>query len=372
VKKICITGQNGFIGKHLYNTLRLFPKKYLVQNFEDKFFENFEQLKKCVKSCDVIIHLAALNRDPDKNKIFKTNILLVEKLIKALIETDSIPQIIMSSSTQESENNQYGKSKKIGREKFIQWSNKYNANFVGMLIPNVFGPFGLPNYNSFIATFCHKLVNNEKTKINEDKNVGLIYIDELIREIMKLIDNNENHELLNIKARNSLKVSVLLKKLIYYKNTYLINNEIPKLSTNFDLSLFNTFRSYINYKSFFPKQSIVHSDIRGNFSELIRLGCGGQVSFSTTKKGVVRGNHFHTRKIERFSVIKGIALIKMRKIGTSDILEFIIDGDNPAYVDMPIWYTHNIKNIGKEDLYTVFWINEPYNENDSDTFVENV
>jgi len=372
VKKICITGQNGFIGKHLYNTLKLFPKKYLIIEFEDNFFEDDELLKNCVKSSDVIIHLAALNRHLDPNKIFETNISLVDKLIKALTDTNSIPQIIMSSSIQESHNNIYGKSKKIGREKFIKWSNKFNANFVGMIIPNVFGPFGIPNYNSFVATFCHQIVNNEKAIINNDKKVDLIYIGELIEEIMELIDSNKKNISFNVKESKSIKVSTLLKKLKYYNETYIIKEELPGLNSNFDLSLFNTFRSYINHKSFFPRKSIVHSDFRGNFSELIRLGSGGQVSFSTTKKGVTRGNHFHTRKIERFSVIKGKALIKIRKIGTTDVLEFIINGNNPGYVDMPVWYTHNITNIGEDDLYTIFWINEFYNQSDSDTFVENV
>ena len=128
----------------------------------------------------------------------------------------------------------------------------------------------------------------------------------------------------------------------------------------------------MDIRDYFPIKFTTHSDNRGSFAEIIRLNNGGQVSFSTTEKGVTRGNHYHTRKIERFAVIKGRALIEMRRVGEKEVLSFYLDGDEPAYVDMPIWYTHNITNIGEEVLYTNFWINEFYDPKDSDTFFENV
>ena len=113
-----------------------------------------------------------------------------------------------------------------------------------------------------------------------------------------------------------------------------------------------------------------HADDRGAFVEIARLGIPGQTSFSTTLPGITRGNHYHTRKIERFAVIKGKALIQLRRIGTNEVHDFYLDGNEPAYVDMPIWFTHNIKNIGDDTLYTNFWINEPYDEKDPDTWWE--
>ena len=138
--------------------------------------------------------------------------------------------------------------------------------------------------------------------------------------------------------------------------------------TSFDYNLFNTFRCYFDIASHYPVKFTQHTDPRGAFVEVIRLGIGGQCSFSTTVPGITRGNHFHTRKIERFAVIKGKALIQLRKIDSDEVLDFYLDGTEPAYVDMPIWYTHNIKNIGEEDLYTIFWINEPYDAADPDTY----
>jgi UDP-2-acetamido-2,6-beta-L-arabino-hexul-4-ose reductase len=124
--------------------------------------------------------------------------------------------------------------------------------------------------------------------------------------------------------------------------------------------------------NYFPRKFTQHTDNRGAFVEIARHGIAGQTSFSTTVPGITRGNHFHTRKIERFAVIKGKALIQLRKIGTEEVLDFYLDGEEPAYVDMPIWYTHNIKNVGEEVLYTIFWINEPYDVGDPDTYFENV
>jgi UDP-2-acetamido-2,6-beta-L-arabino-hexul-4-ose reductase len=122
----------------------------------------------------------------------------------------------------------------------------------------------------------------------------------------------------------------------------------------------------------YPVKLTMNTDDRGTFVETIKSGLGGQVSFSTTKPGITRGNHFHTRKIERFAVIKGKARIQLRRIGTDKVMNFELDGNEPAYVDMPIWYTHNITNVGNEELYTIFWINEFFDPNDMDTFFEKV
>jgi dTDP-4-dehydrorhamnose 3,5-epimerase-like enzyme len=157
-----------------------------------------------------------------------------------------------------------------------------------------------------------------------------------------------------------------------FKEVYFVNGAVPNMDSKFKIQLFNTFRSFIDLKEYFPKSFNENIDERGAFVEVMRHGISGQTSYSTTVPGVTRGNHYHTRKIERFAVIKGKALIELRKIGTSEILSFKLDGSQPAYVDMPIWYTHNIKNIGQEELLTMFWINEPYDLADPDTYFEKV
>jgi UDP-2-acetamido-2,6-beta-L-arabino-hexul-4-ose reductase len=196
-----------------------------------------------------------------------------------------------------------------------------------------------------------------------------IYIDDLVKVIIDLIEV-ESIENINVDYTDSYKVSQILDLLNSYKLKYFENGQIPSFNCNFEKNLFNTFRTYFDFNTHFPVKYKNNIDQRGNFVEIIKLETGGQVSFSTTKSGVTRGNHFHTRKIERFSVIKGKALIQLRKIGSTEVNDYYLSGDNPSYVDMPIWYTHNIKNIGEEELYTMFWINEFYDEKDPDTYFE--
>ena len=366
--RIGITGQNGFVGKHLYNTLGLFPEEFERINFEKDFFENSSQLEQFVSSCDVIVHLAAMNRHPDPEVIYNTNIELVNKLILSLNNTDSKAHVLFSSSSQEERDNLYGKSKKEGRELLINWAEQSGGKFTGLIIPNVFGPFGQPNYNSFIATFCHKLTHGETPHIDNDGEVNLIYVGELVQEIIDQIQSKKSNYFYEIPFTATKKVSEVLSLLNDYKTKYFDGGEIPVINNTFEHNLFNTYRSYIDYKTHFPVKFTQHTDPRGAFVEVIRLGIGGQCSFSTTVPGITRGNHYHTRKIERFAVIKGKALIQLRKIDTDEVLDFYLDGNEPAYVDMPIWYTHNIKNIGEEELYTIFWINEAFNPENADTY----
>jgi UDP-2-acetamido-2,6-beta-L-arabino-hexul-4-ose reductase len=291
-------------------------------------------------------------------------------LVNALEATNSKAHVLFSSSSQEEKDNLYGKSKKEGRELLKKWAQKNNATFTGIIIPNVFGAFGHPYYNSFIATFSHQLTHNEQPRIEVDGSVKLIYVAELVSLIVGQIKTQNGNELINVPHTIEIKVSEVLQFLESYKIDYFEKGIIPKLETVFELNLFNTFRSYIDLTKQNPVKFVQHTDDRGKFVEIIRLNVGGQVSFSTTVPGITRGNHYHTRKIERFAVIKGKALIQLRKIGTDEVLNFYLDGNEPSYVDMPIWYTHNIKNVGEEDLYTNFWINEFYDPKDSDTYFE--
>jgi len=394
--KVGITGQAGFVGTHLYNTLGLQPEKYERIPFKDEYFQNENALKEFVNSCDAIVHLAAMNRHNDPDVIYKTNIGLVKQLITACETTNSTPHILFSSSTQEERDNLYGKSKKEGRELLEQWALNNNAQFTGLIIPNVFGPFGHPYYNSVVATFCHQLTHKETPKIEVDGEIKLIYVGELVNHIIEEIklhsvaqSNTQSNtvpntvkrcetnsvklcETIQIPHTSTIKVSELLHKLETYKSNYFEKGEIPNLDNPFDRNLWNTFLCYLDHATFFPYHLKLNTDNRGSFVETVKLNSGGQVSFSTTVPGITRGNHFHTRKAERFAVIKGKARIELRRIGTDEILRFELNGEAPSFVDMPIWYTHNITNIGDEALYTIFWINEHYNPEDPDTFFEKV
>lgn len=375
--KIGITGQAGFVGSHLYHTLGLYPNEFERVPFEDRFFEQESDLRAFVGQCDVVVHLAAMNRHPDPQVIYDTNIRLVNQLIGALEAEKATPHVLFSSSTQEERDNEYGRSKREGRELLEQWAARNGASFTGMVVPNVFGPFGLPNYNSFIATFCHKLTHGETPEVLVDSDVRLIYVGSLCNHILQQIRQTAQAGQAVIERDEvpydfERKVTSILALLEGFKTLYFNQGFIPELKDRNEVNLFNTFRSYIEPDSLFPVKLVQHADPRGVFVETIKLGVGGQVSFSTTVPGITRGDHYHTRKIERFTVIKGKARIQLRRIGTDEVFNFYLDGKEPSYVDMPVWYTHNITNIGKEELYTQFWINEWYDPNDGDTYFEKV
>lgn len=375
--KVGITGQAGFVGTHLYNTLGLFPLEFERIPFEDAYFQDESVLRGFVKQCDVIVHLAAMNRHPDPQVIYETNLLLVNQLIGALNAEKVTPHLLFSSSTQEERDNEYGKSKREGRELLEQWASKNGASFTGMVVPNVYGPFGLPNYNSFIATFCYKLTHGESPQVLQDSDVNLIYVGSLcdhilgkIRAVQTSTSPVIERDLVPFDFEKM--VTEILALFENFKALYFDQGFIPELKDRNEVNLFNTFRCYIDQESRYPVKLVQHADPRGVFVETIKLGVGGQVSFSTTVPGITRGNHYHTRKIERFTVIKGKACIQLRKIGTDEVLNFYLDGNEPSYVDMPIWYSHNITNIGDDELYTQFWINEWYNPEDGDTYFEQV
>lgn len=375
--KVGVTGQAGFVGTHLFNQLNLLDNEFVTIPFEDSYFADQTTLNNWVKQCDVIVHLAAMNRHNEPEVLYKTNLRLIKQLKDAMQATDSKAHILFSSSTQEEKDNPYGRSKKEGREILSLFAKKNDSLFTGLVIPNVYGPFGNPFYNSFIATFCHLLTHGGQPEIQVDGNVKLIYVGNLCKFIIDCIRTGasgvgQTVQQFHVPHDFENKVTEVLALLESYKQLYLEQGIIPKLNSLDETHLFNTFRSYIDHKTHFPVKLTQHTDPRGSFVETIRLEVGGQVSFSTTVPGITRGNHYHARKIERFTVIKGKALIQLRRIGTEEVLNFKVDGAQPAYVDMPIWYTHNIKNIGTEELYTIFWINEFYNPDDADTFFEEV
>ncbi len=369
--KVGITGQSGFVGSHLFNFLGLKSEIERIP-FSDDYFNDEARFLEFAGSCDVIVHLAAMNRHPDPEVLYSTNIELVKKLISGMKVTGNKPHVVFSSSTQEELDNLYGRSKKEGRILLEEWAAAAGANFTAMVIPNVFGPFGKPFYNSVVATFCHLLTHGGEPEIHVDGQLKLIYVNELVEQIYRIISGEKIESPFQMPHTSEMKVTGILELLKKYKTQYFEKGIIPVLGSSFEVNLFNTYRSFIENASYFPVQLVQNTDDRGTFVEIIKPGTGGQVSFSTTKPGITRGNHFHTRKIERFAVIRGQAKIQLRQIGTDELQEFFLDGNAPSYVDMPVWVTHNITNTGDEELFTVFWINEWYNPDDPDTYFEKV
>ena len=371
---IGITGQSGFIGYHLFHTLKLFPGEFTVVPFDDAFFDNPPLLDRFTAGCGAIIHLAGVNRHPDPEEVYKANIDLARRLASSLDRTGSRAHVIFASSVQENRDNPYGNAKREARELLARRAAAAGAPFTGLLIPNVFGPFGQPFYNSVVATFSHQLNRGETPVIDIDASLKLIYVGELVHEILGVLRGTSGlvREAVPVTHTAEAPVSAILATLSRFRDTYLQQGVIPAMEGPFERNLFNTFRSFADPAARFPVIYTTHTDDRGAYTEVMRAEVAGQASFSTTRPGIVRGNHFHTRKIERFAVIRGEAVIRLRRIGSREVFEFRLSGNRPAFVDMPVWYTHHIVNTGREDLYTVFWVNEFYDPGDADTWFETV
>lgn len=357
--KVGITGVNGFIGYHLWVHI-----KYLCEDLEAiKINREFDN----VSDCDVVVHLAEKNRG-DEVEVYQNNRDSANKLFRQLSGLKN-KRLLYASSSHEDDDTIFGKYRKENKWLFDTWSKSDNSlSFSSLRIPNVFGPFCKPNYNSFIATFCHKIINGEELSVSNN-DVELVYVQNLCEQIVEIIRGGGNEPSYKIKSDIIKSVKEVHSILLHFKESYVDNNIIPATPGDFRVNLFNTFRSYIESRLVTMDS---HSDDRGYLSETIKTNAGGQSFFSTTKPGHIRGQHFHMRKLERFCVLKGEAEISLRKIGSSEIVQYRVSGNKTQYIDMPLFYTHNIRPYYDEEIITLFWQNELLDKNDTDTYWEDV
>lgn len=371
MKKIGITGKPGFIGSHLASFLEAFPDRFDVLDFEDSYFDDEDRLIEFAGNADVIVHLAGVNRHEDEKFVYSRNVELAGILVQAIKASGNCPQLIYSSSTQESRDNPYGRGKREAHKLLAEWAGSAGAGFAGLIIPNVFGPFGRPYYNSVVATFCHQLNHDESPRIKVDAELELIYIADLVKYIVGIIDDESTGSEIQVPATGKIPVSGILDLLKGYISGYMKDHVIPGFRNPLETALFNTLRSFRKIQDH-EKALKLNEDQRGHLVEVVKEGSGGQSFFSVTKPGITRGNHFHTRKVERFCVVKGEAVIRLRRMGTGEITEFQVSGSRPTALDIPVFYTHNITNTGNSELLTLFWTNEIFNPEDPDTYYAEV
>lgn len=369
--KVAITGHIGFIGYHLSTWLGR-REGVTVVPVDDAAFADPATLARAIGGCDTVVHLAAMNRG-DSDELYRTNIGLVETLIAAASLAGGGQHILFSSSIQERLDNPYGNSKREGRLRLETWARNGGGNATTMVIPNVFGPFGRPRYNSVVATFCHQLTHDEEPKILVDSEVRLIPVTSLVRHFESAIrtPGSSPVRVIDVPEDAVRSVSSLLAQITMFRDVYKASAVIPPLPTPFDVALFNTYRSYLE-PGHFPFALQKRTDNRGYLVENLRTNTPGQVFFSVTLPGITRGNHFHFRKVERFCVLSGEGTIRLRRVGTPDVVTYTVSGDNPVIVDMPVCTTHNIQNTGSTEMLTMFWSNEFFNPDDSDTYPEAV
>lgn len=363
---IVVTGGEGFLGWHA--GVHFHPTGAMhVLGLSRKEFCDGAQLERAVGKADAVIHLAGANRGSEKD-VEQTNVDLARRLIAACDAAGARPHILFANSTHCDRDTAYGRSKRRSAELLNEWSVRSGSIVTDIVIPNVFGEGGRPFYNSVVATFCHQLASGEEPRVIQDSELELIHAQEVMRHFKRAIESRIAGEL-RLTGRRIL-VSECLNKLTQFDKAYRAHL-IPDLADDLDLSLFNTYRSHV-FPKFYPVKLPLHADARGQLFEAIKARNGGQCFISTTKPGVTRGNHYHTRKVERFLVLSGQAVIRLRKLLSRDVLEFQVSGAVPEYIDMPTFHTHSITNVGSTDLMTLFWAHEIYDPQRSDTIQEPV
>jgi UDP-2-acetamido-2,6-beta-L-arabino-hexul-4-ose reductase len=364
--KIGITGADGLIGWHLRACLRT-QGGHDVRPAGRAVFSDPDRLADFVSGLDAVVHLAGMNRGNDDD-VERTNRDLAVALVQALDTTGAAPRIAFANSIHIDRDSPYSRGKRAAAATLRAWSDRSGAPFANLVFPHVFGEFGRPFYNSVVSTFCHQLAEGATPAIQIDGALELLHVQDVAERCSRAVQDGENGD---IRIGGSpLKVSALLERLSRMTAAYQ-GGIIPDLRHPLDLRLFNTLRSYL-YPKHYPVPLTLRTDDRGALFEAVKSDNGGQIFMSTTHPGITRGNHFHTRKVERFLVVSGEAEIRLRKLFADEIVTFRVSGTQPAYVDMPTFHTHSLVNTGDSELVTLFWSNEIFDPADADTYAEPV
>ena len=398
--KVLITGAKGFVGKNLCAQLnnikegkaRCYGDVAIEAVFEYDLDSTPEQLDQWCAEADFVFNLAGVNRPQNQEEFMQGNFGFASTLLDTLKKHKNTCPVMLSSSQQASltgrfGNSEYGRSKKAGEDLFLDYSKETGAKVLIYRFPNLFGKWCRPNYNSAVATFCNAVANDLPYTVN-DPSVGLelLYIDDLVDEMIACLKGEEHHcefdglEVLP-KADGRYCYVPTTHKATLGEIVDLLNRfaEQPKTLTIPEIPA-NSFakKLYSTYLSYLPKEKVafplkMNVDDRGSFTELVHtLNCG-QVSINISKPGITKGQHWHNTKWEFFIVVSGHGLIQERKLGTDEVIEFEVSGDNIQCVHMLPGYTHNIINLSQtENLVTVMYCNELFNPSKPDTYFEPV
>ena len=379
---ILITGANGFIGKNLAETLKNIrdgKDKTTALDIEEIFLADigtsYEVLDGFTKRCDFVFHLAGVNRPKDNAEFMTGNRDALDALLQLLTKNGNTCPVMLASSVQAALDNPYGVSKKAGETLLFDYGRRTGAKVLVYRFPNVFGKWCRPNYNSVVATFCYNIANDLPITVNNrDTELTLVYIDDVVRELVNAVRGNENRDgdYCAVKRVYHRTLGELADTINSFKDLNNNNYKFDLEEGSFQKALFSTYLSYL------PRDKALielpmNQDERGSFTELVHTLTGGQFSVNITKPGITKGQHWHHSKWEMFIVVKGDALIQQRKIGTDEVLEYRVSGEKLQAVCMLPGYTHNIRNLSNtEDLITLMWANENFSKDMPDTYFEPV
>ena len=386
---ILVTGANGFVGKNLTARLetlrdgrdRTRPSLQIGEIYRCTREMSPEALADCCKKADLVVHLAGVNRPKDPEEFAAGNTDFTRTLLETLRTSGNRCPVLLASSIQASltgrfAGSPYGQSKRAAEELLLAYSQETGADGLIYRLPNLFGKWCRPNYNSVVATFCHNISRELPITVSDPAvELELVYIDDLIDEILDAMEGHP-HRSEGAYCRVPVSHRVTLGEIVRLLHSFhdqprtLLLPEIPEGS--FEKKLYSTYLSYLPpEKIAFPLKMNV--DERGSFTELLKTASCGQVSVNVSKPGITKGQHWHNSKWEFFMVVAGHGLIQERRIGSDEKIEFEVSGDQIQAVHMLPGYTHNIINLSEtESLVTVMWANELFDPSRPDTYFEEV
>ncbi len=368
--RILITGAKGFIGRNLvlelqnrhYENLLL----YDVDNSQD-------QLEEYVESCDFIFHLAGVNRPQDTKEYMEGNRDFTKHLLMLLARHNNKATIVMTSSIQAALDNPYGVSKLAGEEAVFSYGNALGTNIYIFRLPNVYGKWCRPNYNSVVATFCYNIAHDIPIQIiDEKKLINLVYVEDVVKSLVGVLEQEQPSKKGKYCSVNEVDSTTVGNLAHIIKSFRMERNNlcVANMKERFIKSLYSTYMSYLPENSFnYPLTS--HIDSRGSFTEILKQDYYGQISVNVINTGITKGNHWHHHKVEKFIILSGEASVKFRKVSAyerNEIIEYCVSGKNLEVIDIPPGYVHNITNTGSTELVVLMWINEPFNPESPDTY----
>lgn len=364
--KILITGAKGFVGKNLTAELR-------NQNYNDLYEYDIDTdptlLDAWCKDCDFVFHLAGVNRPKDASEFMEGNFGFTSVLLDTLKRQRNACPVMLSSSTQATLDNPYGQSKKAGEDLLFAYAGKTGAKVLVYRFPNVFGKWCRPNYNSAVATFCYNIARGLPITVNDPAVVmNLAYIDDVAAELIGALNGHENRtgDYCAVPVVHTITLGAIVELLKSFKQSRDART-VPELDDAFTKKLYSTYLAYLPEDDFsYPLK--MNTDYRGSFTEFLRTPERGQVSVNVSKPGIVKGNHWHHTKVEKFLVVSGRGIIRLRRVGSEQVVEYPVCGDKLEVVDIPAGYTHSIENLGDDDMVTIMWANECFNPDKPDTY----
>jgi len=362
---ILVTGAYGFLGKHI--SLKLEESGYKVLKFGRQDFD----LEEKIEESDAIFHFASVMRSDKQSKFESDNINLTRTIVGLCQKYKKQIPIIFSSSIKADTHSNYGMSKIDSENILIDYHNKYHNNLKIFRLKWLFGKWSKPFSHSVVSTFIAQIHNGEELSIHDpDTIIELIYIDDVVDEMIKALNKSNQTIYMNIPNETIISIGELSSKLLYF-NEVEIKGYIPNLENEFDKRLFSTYISYKNEeKLVFKINSII--DSKGSFSEVFKNNNFGQISINVIKQSFEKGNHYHNSKHEKFLVVSGEGEIRLRNIYSDEVFFYRVSENSFQLIDIPPGYVHSIKNIGDKDLVTLMWVNEIFDPKKPDTISKKV